>query len=102
MKQLFLGIALAGATLLAGCAGPQATASNAPPPVPPPRQEEIPLPPVTATPLIWQPGHWNWNGSGYIWNQGRYVPRAGHGNLYMPGYWAQTNSGWEWQPPHWL
>jgi hypothetical protein len=41
-------------------------------------------------------------GTGYVWQPGEYVPREGHGNLYMPGYWAQSAAGWQWQPPHWL
>ncbi len=74
----------------------------APPPVPSARPELIPKPPVTATPLSWQPGHWDWNGGGYVWQSGEYVPREGHGDLFMPGYWARTPSGWQWQPAHWL
>lgn len=104
MSRPVLAAALAGAVaLLAGCATqPGTTAMSAPPPVPPPRTDPIPMPPVTATPLIFQPGHWDWNGGGYIWQPGEYVPREGHGSLYMPGYWAQSKSGWQWLPPHWL
>jgi hypothetical protein len=64
--------------------------------------EQMPNPPVTEVPLIWQPGHWNWTGAGYVWQPGEYVPKAGHGGLWMAGYWAQTPSGWAWQPPHWM
>ena len=35
------------------------------PPVPALISETVPKPPVTAEPLMWQPGHWDWNGSGY-------------------------------------
>jgi hypothetical protein len=86
--------------LLAGCATPPA--ETPPPPVPPLQAEVIPKPPVTATPLIWQPGHWDWNGAAYTWTPGQYIPRDGHGNLYMPGYWSKTTQGWAWQPAHWL
>jgi hypothetical protein len=85
---------------LASCAQPTGYA-NPYPPVPAPQQEQIPLPPVTTTPLIWQPGHWDWNGSTYVWTPGSYVPRDGH-SLWQPGYWAQTSGGWTWQPGHWL
>ncbi|MBV9249833.1 MAG: YXWGXW repeat-containing protein [Acetobacteraceae bacterium] len=61
----------------------------------------MPLPPVTAEPLIWQPGFWDWTGSGYSWHHGQYVPAAGHGDKFQPGYWARTPSGWVWQPAHW-
>ncbi len=50
---------------------------------------------------MWQPGHWNWSGSGYVWQRGQYVPAAGHGPLFQPGYWKQTPSGWTWDPAHW-
>ena len=105
MRHTRLAAALiAAAALLSGCAGPATTQPAAPPypPVPPPRTETIPNPPVTATPLLWQPGSWDWIGSGYVWNPGRYVPRDGHSNLFMPGYWRQTPSGYVWQPAHWL
>jgi WXXGXW repeat (2 copies) len=84
--------------ILAGCA-----AENPPPPAPlPPMTETIPKPPVTATPLIWQPGHWDWTGSSYVWTPGDYVPRGGHGELWMPGYWEKTASGWVWHPARWV
>jgi hypothetical protein len=91
----FAALSLGAACLLAACAGP------APPSVPPPMTEALPKPPVTATPLILQPGHWDWSGSGYVWQPGQYVPSEGHSNLWLPGYWALSNSGWVWQPAHW-
>ena len=80
-----LGLLLA----LGGCAAPGAT-SGTYPPVPPPRAETIPKPPVTATPLLWEPGYWNWTGAGYVWHPGRYVParRARehvHARMVAPG-----------------
>ncbi|HJS86584.1 MAG TPA: hypothetical protein VJ779_14090 [Acetobacteraceae bacterium] len=104
MPRPYLAAILAGTiALLAGCAAqPQVASMATPPPVPPPRPDPMPKPPVTATLLIWQPGHWDWNGAGYVWQPGEYVPREGHSGLYMPGYWAQTPSGWQWQPAHWM
>ena len=103
MQHMKLAAALiAAAALLSGCAGPEATSANPYPPVPPLQAETIPNPPVTATPLLWQPGHWSWTGAGYVWNPGRYVPRDGHGNLFMPGYWKQTPTGYVWEHAHWL
>lgn len=85
---------------LAACAQ-----AGGPPPVPPLQTEIIPKPPVSATPLIWQPGHWDWTGAGYAWASGEYVPAAGHGNLWMPGYWAEGPGGpgtpMQWRPAHW-
>jgi len=89
--------------LLFGCAQqPAPEATNPHPPVPDLIAETLPKPPVTADPLIWQPGHWDWTGSGYVWAKGQYVPAQGHGNLWMPGWWSRTAAGWVWQPPHWM
>jgi WXXGXW repeat (2 copies) len=87
---------LATTWLLASCA-----VVSAPPPVPPLQVETIPNPPVSAEQLIWQPGHWDWTGSGFAWVPGQYVTAAGHGNLWQPGYWVQGPSGFIWQPAHW-
>jgi hypothetical protein len=97
-EALFLG---AACLALAGCAG-QAS-GNPYPPVPPLQAETMGKPPVTTTPLIWQPGHWDWTGGGYTWVPGEFVPSAGHGTLWMPGYWARGADGtWVWQPAHWM
>ncbi|HVB67585.1 MAG TPA: hypothetical protein VNE67_06980 [Acetobacteraceae bacterium] len=104
MKSPTLAAALLGLTLLAGCAAPASTTAGYPyPPVPPPRAEVIPKPPVTAVPLLWEPGHWDWTGAGYVWQSGRYVPRDGHNGMFMPGWWRQNPSGaYQWVPAHWL
>ncbi len=87
--------------LLAGCAGQTNTGANPYPPVPALLTEAMPKPPVTGEPLAWQPGHWDWNGTGYVWQPGQYVPAAGHGQLWQSGWWTRTPSGWSWQPAHW-
>jgi hypothetical protein len=100
MKKLIFAAGLLGGSLLAGCA----TTMNTPnpyPPVPPPTAEVIPKPPVSAEPLVWQPGFWDWNGGGYVWLPGRYVSTAGHGTLFQMGYWQLTSSGWVWVRAHW-
>jgi hypothetical protein len=92
----FLVLALA----LAGCAVSTTTTSPYPP-VPPPVAEQRPLPPVSPDPLIWQPGHWDWNGTAYTWSPGLWVPREGHGSLWQDGYWSLVNGRYVWVPPHW-
>jgi hypothetical protein len=87
--------------VLAGCAQQPPGDGNPYPPVPAPLAETIPKPPVTAEPLQWQPGHWDWNGSGYVWAAGQYVPAAGHGSLWMNGWWSKSDAGWSWRPAHW-
>jgi multidrug efflux pump subunit AcrA (membrane-fusion protein) len=102
MSFRFAAAALLGAGLLAGCANPAEPAATPPyPPVPPPMTETVPKPPVTAEPLMWQPGHWDWNGTGYVWAPGQYIPAAGHGSLWVPGWWSRTQAGWKWQAAHW-
>jgi hypothetical protein len=92
--------ALLALSLIAGCTQ-SPRGENPYPPVPAPVAEIIPKPPVTAEALMWQPGHWDWNGSGYVWAGGQYVPARGHGNLWVPGWWSRSDAGWVWQPAHW-
>ncbi len=93
--------AMAVLGLLAGCASGTANMANPYPPVPAALAETMPKPPVTGEPLMWQPGHWDWSGTGYVWQPGQYVPAAGHGGLWQSGWWNRTSSGWTWQPGHW-
>lgn len=70
--------------------------------VPGPAQTDVQsLPPVSEQPLLWQPGHWDWNGTSYVWAPGTWVPRDGHGTVWQPGYWAMGNVGCAWVPGHW-
>ncbi len=90
--------ALAILLLLAAC-----VASSGPPAaIPPPMAETVPKPPVSPLPLVWQPGHWDWTGSSYVWIPGQYVDTAGHGSTWMPGWWEKLDSGWVWHPAHWM
>ena len=95
---------LAGALLLlGGCVSETRAVSTPPYPAPPPvPAETVPKPPVSEQPLIWQPGHWDWSGSGYAWREGRWVPREGHGTQWQDGYWTSDNGVWSWVPAHWL
>jgi len=99
MRHFPTRAALLAVVSLAGCA--QLAETNPYPPVPAPIQETPTKPPVTAEALMWQPGHWDWNGSGYVWATGQYVPAAGHGHLWVSGWWSRTDTGWVWQPAHW-
>jgi hypothetical protein len=88
--------AVAILSLLAACgAGPPA-------PIPPPLTEVMPKPPVSAVPLTWQPGHWDWTGSAYVWAPGEFVDRTGGSGTWIPPSWGRTSSGWVWLPAHWL
>jgi hypothetical protein len=88
--------AVAILSLLAACsAGPPA-------PIPSPLAEAMPKPPVSAVPLTWQPGHWDWTGVAYVWSPGEFVDRTGRSGTWMPPAWVRTDSGWVWEPAHWL
>ena len=100
MKKYVIVAAFLALGLSSGCTHDDIS-GNPYPPAPAALSETIPKPPITAEPLMWQPGHWDWSGSGYVWAPGQYVPAAGHGNLWMPGWWAKTSGGWAWQPAHW-
>ncbi len=84
---------------LAACSGPGAVE---PPAVPPIRAERIPLPPASNATQIWQPGHWDWEGQSFVWLEGEWVPRAGHGPLWQDGYWRRDGSRFTWMPAHWM
>ncbi len=65
--------------------------------------ERVPAPPPAAVTLIWQPGHYDWDGASYRWVPGQWVPRDGHGPLWSYGSWRRgAAGGWEWVPAHWI
>jgi hypothetical protein len=97
-RQLKLTLpVLAGLALLAGCVPPP------PPfPTPPPLPAEVlPLPPVSETPLVWQPGDWTYLDGSYRYNAGLYVQAAGHSRNWEFAHWAPGPAGPVWVPGHW-
>lgn len=68
-------------------------------PIPPLREEIVPPPPHG--PYIWRPGHWLWDGRGYAWEPGVYVPRSHQWHEWVHGGWELRHGRWEWEPPHW-
>jgi hypothetical protein len=69
------------------------------PPMPPPPYEPPPPPPPPG--MVWEPGHYHWNGYRYIWIRGHYL-RGGPGyRQFVPGHWAARGGQWVWIPPHW-
>jgi hypothetical protein len=93
------GLALAALT---GLGGGAALAQAYPPgyaPVPPPRQEVIPVPPDAR--YVWAPGHWVWNGRGYVWVRGIYVHRHPGWHHWVDGHWAPRGGVWVWLPGYW-
>ena len=82
------------------------------PPVPAPRAEMRPTPPVSDEALSWRPGDWEWDGNGYAWQPGGYVPSNGHGANWTPGHWQANTThyvngaygagNYSWVPGHWM
>ncbi len=68
------------------------------------RPESRPKPPVMEAEQIWQPGHWDWNGTSYHWRDGVWIKREGRSNLWMDGLWVrdQTIGPCRWAPAHWV
>jgi hypothetical protein len=93
-----------GATVFAigiGSAGAQPPPPPSYAPIPPPRAEVVP--PLPGPRVVWEPGHWHWNGYRYIWIGGRYVDRRpGYGH-YVEGrwIWSRQQGRWIWRPAHW-
>ncbi len=62
----------------------------------------VPAPPVSPVLLIWQPGYYDWDGSGYHWVGGQWVERTGHRTLWQDGYWQRQGLAYVWVPAHWM
>ena len=79
-----------------------AVAQPPPPAAPPPPRYEV-VPPRPGPRVVWESGHWHWNGLRYIWIRGRYVERRPGWGPYVPGHWrwAPRWHRWEWVPAHW-
>lgn len=98
-----LALLLAAAALLPGCrvVNDNAGACQA---VPQLRREERPKPPVSEDEQLYQPGHWEWNGSSYNWREGAWIKREGRSNLWMDGAWVRDKvpGPCRWVPAHWV
>jgi hypothetical protein len=70
-------------------------------PIPPPRYEPVPPPP--GGPMVWQPGHWHWDGYRYVWVGGHYVPVHRHHPRWVEGrwFWSPREGRWIWRPAQW-
>ena len=71
---------------------------------PPPMSELVPPPPASATPTIWQPGHWQYTGlagNPWSWVGGKYVTVPAGRTAWVPGQWQQQGMGWVWREGHW-
>jgi hypothetical protein len=97
MRIAFL--AVPAFVLLSATAMAQSTVVIAPA-APPPVREEI-IPPAPSTDVVWQPGHWTWNGAQYAWVSGAYIARPRPQVAWVPGHWDQDPAGWTWVDGYW-
>ena len=94
--------------LTAGCviqrpSGPVAVEAVALKPPPPVRYEVAPpLPPERVELMVWDPGHWRWDGHDWDWVSGHYVKRPHREARWVPGHWdARANGTWIWVEGRW-
>lgn len=103
LPLMLLAASFAGSLALAGCDTVNENTGACP--VPPPLQAETrPKPPVSEDTQIWQPGHWDWNGSTYAWREGAWIKQGTGSNLWMDGHWARDHAPAPcyWVPAHWV
>lgn len=76
---------------------------TAPKPPPPPRYEvPPPPPPARADMVVWDPGHWRWDGHDWDWKPGHFVERPRREAQWVPGHWQERpNGSWAWIEGHW-
>jgi WXXGXW repeat (2 copies) len=99
MKWLIVGAAICMVGIGSASAQPPPPPTYAP--IPPPRAEVVPPPP--GGPMVWEPGHWHWDGYRYVWRPGHYVQRRAEYGHYVEGrwIWAPREGRWIWRPAHW-
>ncbi|HZZ94966.1 MAG TPA: YXWGXW repeat-containing protein [Usitatibacter sp.] len=65
---------------------------------PAPRVEDMP---PTRDGYVWAPGYWSWDGSNYVWVEGRYVPALA-GYSYVAPRWEAVDGGWVLRSEQWV
>jgi hypothetical protein len=75
----------------------------APRPPPAVRYEVAPpLPTERREMLVWDPGHWRWDGHDWDWVPGHYVERPHREAHWEPGHWTERPNGkWVWIDGQW-
>ena len=95
--------ALLLALLLGGCTElvDKVISCEHPPPL---RSETVPKPPINEDEQVWQPGHWDYDGRTYHWQQGAWVLRGDLSGQWVSGYWTRDQRGapCQWVSAHWL
>jgi YXWGXW repeat-containing protein len=112
-RRAFLtGLSLPLLALAAGCVverprppgpAPAAVEIIAPRPPPAARYEVVPPPPAgRGEVVVWERGHWQWDGHDWDWVPGHFVERPHRTAEWVEGHWAERPNGtWAWVPGHW-
>ncbi len=67
---------------------------------PPPADLNEAPPSAPAAEMYWVPGHWVWQGNGYVWRAGHWVsPRPDQ--VFVRAYWTNENGYWVYHPGRW-
>jgi hypothetical protein len=98
IRRLALPVVLALSAVLSGCVEEDRVAYVQS--VPPPEAAEVVA--VAPTPdHVFIRGHWEWNGTRYVFKRGRYIRRPHDYAVWVEGHWQNTDRGWYWQGGHW-
>jgi len=111
-RRILSGLTKAGslllvASLVPGCVveRPQRVVVREPAPVivyrAPPQPRAEPVPPPPSERVVWDPGHWRWDGHDWDWVPGHYEERPYREAVWVPGHWAERNGGWFWVAGGW-
>jgi len=95
-NSLLAAICLTVSAMLAPLTSPAAESYPTEPP--PPNQIEQTPPPQLG--VIWDAGHWEWNGSAYWWRRGAWRD-ARAGSHWVPDRWEQVGNEWHHVAGHW-
>jgi hypothetical protein len=95
--------ALAGVIVVSSmlCLAPKSAADEVIVRVAPPVVRVETAPPPPSHYHVWDPGHWRWNGRGYVWVPGHYIHNPHHYAKWIPGHWVNRGGGWYWVEGHW-
>jgi hypothetical protein len=107
-RNAWAAASLAGILLgasVAGCATaappPSASVEITVPLAPPAPRYETVVPASRPDRMVWDPGHWRWNGRQYVWIPGHYLEKPRRTAVWVPGQWMARHRGWVWVEGHW-
>jgi len=90
---------LAASTVLDGCVEEERVVYVRPAPLSPGAAEVVATAPGPDT--VYVRGHWEWDGSRYVWAVSRLVRRPLPHAVWVEAHWQNSPQGWYWQAGHW-